>query len=360
MRVIFNFIAALSMVLASAVFFSTKSTAAEQVDIYTIEVPVKSQSQYFRNLAMREGLSEVLVRASGSDDVLANDYIRTNLTKANAFVQQFAFQKSDPRANINITDYPWTLRLVFQDMVIQKLLSDAGLPVWSSTRPVVLIWLAEENSQGRKIVELDSETAQIFLTESTRRAIPIQFPLMDSQDSSIVDFTDVWGRFSSPIQTASKRYQSKVIIFGRIYPDQGKWHADWQMLLENERSGWRSNADTIEQVSQQLFTELGRKLCEKYCLMSTNIVGNELLIRVSDLNNLIAAAGVEKYLMSLLPVRDVNLIELSGNQALFKLRLVSREQAVLEAIALDSALSALPNPPENSLEKRVYNYRWTP
>jgi len=348
------------MVLTSVLLSSANLSAAEQVDIYTVEVPVKSQSQYFRNLAMREGLSEVLIRASGSEDVLTNDYIRTNLTKANAFVQQFAFHKSVENTKTNTQEYPWTLRLVFQDTVIQKLLSDAGLPIWSSNRPVVLIWLAEENSQGRSIVGLDSDTAQVFLEESKRRAIPIQFPLMDSQDSSIVEFTDVWGRFSSPIQTASERYQSKVIVFGRIYPDGGKLQTDWQMILENGRSGWRSEADSIEQASQQLFTELGRRLCDKYCLMATNIVGNELLLRVSDLNNLIAAASVEKYLMSLLPVRDINLVELSGNQALFKLRLVSREQAVLEAIALDSALSPLPNPPTNTLEKRVYNYRWTP
>ena len=360
MRIIFPFKAVFLLVLVSVVFFSTKLDAAEQVEIYTIEVPVKSQSQYFRNLAMREGLSEVLIRASGSDDVLNNDYIRSNLTKANAFVQQFAFQKTEPNQKIDASTFPWKLRLVFQDTVIQKLLSDAGLPVWSATRPLVLIWLAEENPQGRKIVELDTDTAQVFLKESTRRAIPIQFPKMDLEDSSIVEFTDVWGRFSSPIQTASKRYQSKVIVFGRIYPDRGKWHADWQMILENERSGWRLEADSIEQASQQLFTEIGRKLCDKYCLMTTDIVGNELLLRVSDLDNIIAAAGVEKYLMSLLPVRDINLIELSGNQALFKLRLVSREQAVLEAIALDSALSPLPNPPTNTFEQRVYNYRWTP
>ncbi len=346
--------------LIAALLVTSTAFAAEQVDVYNIEVPVKSQSQYFRNLAMREGLAEVLVRASGSDDVLRNDYIRSNLSKANAFVQQFAFQKSNPQTVPNAAEYPWRLQMAFQDTVIQKLLSDAGLPIWSSTRPVVLLWLAEENQQGRSIVEADSDTAELIFKEAERRAIPLQFPLMDLEDSRIIEFTDVWGRFSSPIETASKRYKTNVIVFGRIYPDADKWHADWQMVLENERSGWKFEADTMEQASQHLLSEIGRRLCAKYCVMSTDISGNELFLRISGLDSLIAAASVEKYLMSLLPVRDINLVELSANQALFKLRLVSREQTVLEAIALDSALSPLPNPPSNTLEKRVYNYRWTP
>ncbi len=361
MRTIFHRAGYFLLLLVSSLSFS-----AEQVDIYTVEVPIKSQSKYFRNLAMRQGLSEVLVRASGSDDVLSNEYIRSNLPKASAFVQQFAFQKPTNRSS----ELPWVLRLNFDEIVIQKLLSDADLPVWSSTRPVVLLWIAEKNNQGRQIVKANTNTAKLFLKEAKRRAIPLQVPVMDNEDSRIVDFTDIWGRFSSPIERASKRYQSNVIVFGRIYPEGNKWLSDWQMILEGERSGWRSKSDTQELASKKLLAQIGRRLCAKYCVMSSQISSNELLLRISDLDTVVAAASVEKYLLSLLPVRDINLLELEGNQALFKLRLVSREQAVLEAIALDSALSPLPSSdmisasaigssPEQ-LVQRVYNYRWVP
>jgi len=96
--------------LLTAMTIPSTTYSAEQVDIYTINVPVKSQSPYFRNLAMREGLSEVLIRASGSEDVLSNEYIRTSLVKANAFVQQFAFQKA-PNSIANAKKTPWILHL---------------------------------------------------------------------------------------------------------------------------------------------------------------------------------------------------------------------------------------------------------
>lgn len=346
----------LSIVGLSLILLANLANSAEQVDIFSIEVPVKSQSQFFRNQAMRIGLSEVLVRASGRDDSLKNDYIISNLSKANVFVQQFAYLKSAEASS----EYPWVLKMSFEDIVIQRLLADAGLPLWSETRPIVLLWLAQQDTNGREIVKKESLSADAVSTEAKRRAIPLRFPLMDAEDSNLIEFTDVWGRFASPIKTASKRYNAEVVVFGRIYERAGQWHSDWQMILENQRSGWNSQADTKEEASQLLFAEIGRRLCDKYCVLSTELSGNELLLRVAELDNLIEAASAEKYLLSLLPVRDINLVSLEGNQALFKLRLVSREQAVLEAIALDSALAPLPNPTSTAAEQRIYNYRWTP
>ncbi|HFB67088.1 MAG TPA: DUF2066 domain-containing protein [Aeromonadales bacterium] len=335
--------------------------AAELVDLFTVDVPVADRSASGRARAMRKGLEEVLIRASGINASATNEYLHSRLSKAQSFIQQYAYLKSEDKQN----KMPWVLRINFEGESIHRLLSDAGVAIWGERRPVVMLWIAQQEGYQRQIITRDNDFAEQIEKVARRRAIPVQFPLLDLQDSAEVEITDVWGRFSSPIIKASRRYNATVILFGRVYQKIGSrrddgWLADWQLILEGKRSGWKDSAKTTEEIYQHLFTKLGQHLCDKYCVTATQSADNEILVKVENLNTFLQAASAEKYLESLLPVRDVNLLQLKDNKALFLLRLVSREKSVLEAISLDSALSPLPSQPPVGQEKRTYNYRWTP
>jgi len=332
--------------------------AAENVDIFQVTVKMKDRGHFSQIEAMKKGLMNVIVRASGVEDSTQNEYLISKLAKAQSFIQQYSYVKNDPADS----EYPWLLKITFEPASIQQLLIDADIAIWGSRRPVVLLWIAqqEKSSYKRHIIESGSENASKITQLSDHRAIPIRFPQMDEQDKKQVDLTDVWGRFSSPIIKASKRYQSKVILFGRVYFRQQKWHADWQLLLENVPSGWNAEADTVVDLYDQMLSELGSRLCHKYCVLSTGSENNQMLVKIENINDFFEAASAEKYLLSLLPVRDVNLVELNQHFAIYKLRLVSREQSVLEAIALDSALINLPVEFSAGIEKRIYSFKWQP
>lgn len=335
--------------------------AAELVDLFTVDVPVADRSASKRAAAMKQGLEEVLIRASGINASATNDYLHSRLNKAQSFIQQYAYLKSED----NQAQDPWILHINFEAESIHRLLSDAGVAIWGERRPVVLLWVAQQDGYERHIINRASEYAVQIEKIANRRAIPVQFPLLDLQDNAEVELTDVWGRFSSRIIKASRRYNADIILFGRVYQKIGSrsddgWLADWQLILEGKRSGWKDNAVTTEKIYQHLFTVLGQRLCNKYCVMASQSADNEILLNVENLNDFIQAATAEKYLESLLPVRDVNLLQLKDNKALFLLRLVSREKSVLEAISLDSALSPLSSLLPVGAEKRIYNYRWTP
>ena len=81
-------------------------------------------------------------------------------------------------------------------------------------------------------------------------------------------------------------------------------------------------------------------------------------ISISNINEFSDAIKVEKYLQNLLPVRSVNLHSLNPKQAIFKLKLVSRKEDVLEAIALDSVMLPLPVVAAIGLEIPTYNFSW--
>ncbi len=335
--------------------------AAELVDVFTVDVPVADRSAKLRSMAMRKGLEDVLMRASGINASATNEYLHTSLAKAKSFIQQYAYVKTDQ----NEENTPWVLRIHFEADSIHRLLADAGVAIWGERRPVVLLWIAQQDGYQRHIINQDNTHAGQIEKIARARAIPVQFPRLDPQDSADVELTDVWGRFSTPIEKASRRYQAEIILFGRVYPQKanhakGGWRADWQLILEGKRSGWKDQAPSPEQIYQHLLVKLGQFLCDKYCVLATRLADNEMLVQVENLNNFLQAASTEKYLESLLPVRDVNLLELTDNRALFLLRLVGRDQSVLEAISLDSALSPLPNQLPAAEGKIIYNFRWTP
>lgn len=352
----FRFISAIVIISLFMASFSAK--AAEDVDIFQVKIKLKDRSHNSQIEAMKQGLLKVFVRASGVEGSTSNEYLISKLNKAQSFIQQFSYSRTEPYDS----EYPWTLTIKYEADSIRQLLSDAGIAIWGERRPVALLWVAQQdnNSFQRHIIESGSQNALQINELAEERAIPILIPDMDDTDKNQVELTDVWGRFSSPIIKASRRYHKNVIVFGRVFFEGGKWHADWQAILENVRAGWKYDADSVEQIYDQMLQELGVRLCQKYCVLTSQTADNQMLIKIENINNFINAASAEKYLQSLLPVRDVNLIQLKHHYALYRLRLVSREQSVLEAITLDSALKPLPPEYTEGLSKRIYSYQWQP
>jgi len=346
------------LLLLSCLACAADLHAAEDVDIYTVDIAVTDQSAAEREQAMGKGLIQVLIRASGSDSVNGNEFIQSFLNKARSFIQQYAYQQVNATRKAAV-ESRWLLHLTFEASSIQRLLADAGLPVWAKRRPLVLLWAAQETKDGRQIVSLGSEEGAKIERWAKERAIPFALPLMDLEDASQVELIDIWGRFSSPVILASKRYQADVVVLGRVQAVGEKWRSDWQFIIDNEHSSWSQISSSRELAYQQLIAEIGRRLCAQFCVMPTLMGENQMLVAISNLNSLFDAAKAEKYLQSLLPVRTIDLIELNQQQALFRLKLMSRKEAVLEAISLDASLFPLPGVEPIGTEPRIYNFSWS-
>jgi len=358
------------MLLVLTSLYMANNHASEEVDIYQVSMPVTDQTLNTRSKAIEQGLNKVLIRASGLDSVLGNQYISDNISKARTFIQKFSYQVyhpiqplSDDKLSENSPITPWELVIDFEPGSVQRLLSEAGLPVWGKRRPVVLVWIAEQEGLDRKILSSDSDSAKLLTALSQDRGIPFSLPLMDLEDSTQIEMTDIWGRFSAPVEQASKRYAADVVVLGRVYSQgSNQWQADWQFVMNKDgskkRAGWDQTAPSRTKIYQQLMSELGRKLCSQYCVMPTLSDEAEMRISISELQNFQQAMQAEQYLQSLLPVRAVNIEILSVDRVIFKLHLVSREEDVLEAISLDTALKNLPNYDNIGAEKTLYNFSW--
>lgn len=231
-----------AVLAASLIWLAPVAHSAEMAGLYTVEVPFDSSDPDAQNAAYRMALSEVLVRVTGTTAVMASEEITTLFPNPARFVSRYQPGPND------------TLIISLEGGAIERILRQAGAPVWGSDRPLTLIWLAVDWGRGeREIVGADdpvripgnarSIDRNRLLRErvqevAERRGIPVAFPLLDTEDRENVGFSDIWGGFDERLLFASSRYQATSVLVGRIRPDDADADRWTWFFGVNERMDW--------------------------------------------------------------------------------------------------------------------------
>ena len=136
-------------------------------DLYASRVPVADQSRPELDSAARDALAEVLVKASGSSEVLGNPSLSDALGKAPEYVQQYVYTRAD--------NGELFARFEFDSSVVTRLLRESGAPLWTANRPPVLVWLVFEGELGRQFVNAgtDPELAAEVTDAFSQRGVPV-------------------------------------------------------------------------------------------------------------------------------------------------------------------------------------------
>lgn len=203
-----GFIGAFSLLSVSSL---TAVFAAQRVVVNEAYVEVSDQSQRTQQAALKKALRQVLVKMSGSPDVLENAGVRAALRSPQSLLRSYRFSFD------NSTTY---YVAEFDQTKLTELLQREMLPLWGDRRPVTILWLAHDTADGERRV-LD-ESFQSALSTSLKhtareRGVPLTLPLMDLTDTVNITTYDVWGRFVEPLRDASVRYAVDNIIGARVY-----------------------------------------------------------------------------------------------------------------------------------------------
>ena len=126
------------------------------------EVLVTSDSDSQLKMGARAGLLQVLVRVSGTPEVLTSSLIAGSLRNPSAYYYQYSYESTDKL--LNIDGAPTSARLLrihFEPSAVARLLRQGVFPVWGSNRPSVLLWIAVSDDEGRRILG-ESETVELI------------------------------------------------------------------------------------------------------------------------------------------------------------------------------------------------------
>ena len=339
------------------VVFPAVSFAARVSGLYEAEVQVYSQKRSERSLAMISALAEVLAKVSGKRDAALADGVAQAVQKPDRFLQQYRYRalSDEDRARELATAEPGAdpqiVLFRFDKAAVDKLLKESGLPVWGSTRPATLVWLAVED-EGRQYM-VGSESSEPLreqtLQEAHRRGLAVLLPLMDLEDQAALRFTDVWGGNRESIERASRRYSTESILVGRLYrPRGGEWQAQWTLLGERFIQSWRGfGVLPLELLDSGMAGTLD-VLASRYAPAGGQQQEGLLPVTITDVRTLNDYARVTKYLMSLQQVSHVQIRRIDADRITFDLDIQGGPESFMTTVSLGNVLAAFKPLPGDS------------
>lgn len=345
--------------------FTVPAWSARTLDIYSEDaVLAQNANQEDQNEAVSEALGRVLVRATGNAEVTDIEPVAAALENPNSYLSTFRFERSDVTLTNVLGESVPTKRMImqFDRGAVERLLIDNSLPVWGEKRPETLIWMADRlDSDDHLLADSDTGAMAERLKEYARvRGIPITLPIMDLDDTLNVNFTDVYGLFTTNLDAASERYRPDAVVVARVTRTSGEYQASFVYRMQNERRSYQVSANNRDELMEALIDQMANRLAEQYAVVLDPALAGQMTLRISAVDDLATLAEVERYLQSLNLITRVTLRQVEPNALLFDLEISGSEAQLRDILALDERLSRLEE--EVTLDSRSGTqlfYQWT-
>lgn len=208
--------------------------------VFDIEVPVtqgapntKAEQTELIKLAFKN----MLVKASGSEKILNTQTVTSALPLVEDYIKQFSYQQPASGARM--------LQVKFNENKVSNLIESSGYKLLKGNRPAVLLWLVVTENNTTQWVggEFNQNIVNTLYVNANRYGIPILFPMFDLTDSAIVSEKNVLNGNLEKLQAASKRYNSDVLLIGKLSKQPSGWYAEWD-LINNGNSDYWDNSET--------------------------------------------------------------------------------------------------------------------
>lgn len=317
-----TFIARWGAALFLALALASAARAEVVRDLYMGQVPVADRSQQELARAAREALSQVLVKVSGSTDVLALPAVAASLDDALSQAQQFSYARPpDP-------EQPLAARFEFDREWVSGLLTRAGAPLWTANRPAVLLWLVQDTPEGRQFVNRDTAPELVTRLEQgfERRGVPLRFPLFDLSDTAALTPEQAWRQNGTALRRASSRYRAEEILAGRMTRlSSGDWLGDWAYLSAEGRLDRSATPESIDAFLDAGVALVAEDMAARYAVSASSAPARGLGMRVSNVRSYADYAAVVSWLEGLEVIESASVERIRGDR--LSLRLTAQADA---------------------------------
>jgi hypothetical protein len=312
--------------------------AAVQVkELYDVEVDVRDQGMAERQRAMQQGFAEMITRLSGSGGMQQLGQSATVLKRAARYVEQYRYRKSEESAAQQ--DPGLKLWMRFNRKAMQKLLQEQQLPLWGSTRPETLLWIAIENNRGRSILSSDRRNSlqRNVMGHASRRAIPLLLPLLDIEDRGKVRIGDIWGGFTTSIKLASARYEADNILIGKVYPAAGGWRSQWTLVSGAGEKSWSGSGSYAGQAIAAGIDGLADLLASRYAVKGEGVTAT-YRVAISQVYSLRDYDRVSQYLRRISLISGFRLHSITQGRVIYQIDLRGDVDDLVRALKLERQL----------------------
>ncbi len=340
---------------------SPMSARADTVDwLYDVDVPVADQSADVRSAAFRQALLVALKRITGLDEVPTNPAVASALDAPQRYYVEYRYREADnPVAGALPLKVPM-LSVRFAQNAVQKLVADAGLPLWSSNRPTTLAWIAVTDGANRTVLGANDKSPLLnsVRAHARERGLPLVIPAMDLDDQSAVSVGVTSGGIAPAIEQASERYGPDQILVGRVtHGANDAWAADWRLSEHGNETAFHFDSPNADAAGAAVVDRLVAVLVARYVVVGGN--QERLQIRVDGISDVAQYGALLKYLGRLEFIDSVQIEEVSTNVVLLSLQTRTPWDRLRDLLALDGRL-APSDQIEVGLERRVLVWHGDP
>ena len=289
-----------SLAWATTWIFAAPAGAVTLGNLYEADQPVPNNS---RDAAFVEALKTVVIRVSGQRDAPAR--LGPALSDPRKYVQRFGFTADN------------VLQVGFDSVSIDRLLQEAGLPIWGRERPETLVLLSVVEPDGyTHWITGDQPNVQkeIVAKAARQRGLPLKWPAVNP-----AGFDE-----ATALQEA-ERYGANAALIGRAQGGSVRWTLVSSDGSAQTSGGLEDGVHLAADTFARMFAATGSS------------VGN-VIVEVSGIRDLDAYASTLNYLEGMTLVRAVALEQVSGDTMRFKLAVRGDASTLRRAIALDSRL----------------------
>lgn len=317
---------------------STSSTTAHaEIPLYETEVAWSDQDSDRAN-AFRQALRQVLVKVTGLRRFADTVQVDSLVENAQGLVQQYTLRTVEVMLGEKSVQEP-RMWAQFDQAAVDRLVREAGLPVWGRTRPPVLIWAAVENAGSLQMVgsEDTEEIAEMLRLGAETRGVPLLLPLLDLEDRTLAGPPELWVEADERMREASVRYQPGSILIGRL--DHGVlWEAQWSLLLPGAAQRWESEGDVFDLVVDEGIQEAIDALAAYYMNTVPDTGASTIVVSVSGVHDFAGYARTMRYLESLKEVESVDVLAVVSGRLRLGLTLRTGVAGLRELVSLGSTL----------------------
>ncbi len=294
--------------------------------LYDVRVAVADQSDEERQRAAAEGLQQVLVRVSGLAEVPVDGVLLQAVQAPERYLSRFAYQ-SEWLEGVRQS----FIDLHFEPSGVQRLAREARLPIWSSRRPEVVVWIATRIDGEPLIVSDPQDPLRVALdVQAELRGLLVGTP------EPLPPARLVAEGLSEPLLLHAQGQGADAVLAGRIDVGEGYARGTFEFRsLADADAGDRFDlrAETPDGLMQRAVGRVASVLAARYAVAG----GEAGLVRLSvgGINDVSAYAACMRHLASLEYLTRTQVSSVSGDVVELVVETAADEARLMELLAAD-------------------------
>lgn len=336
----------MNLFLLLGAFWAVQGNAAVVDDLYVVKTPIADQTTLLRLDTFKTAFANVLVKISGTDTLLNDPALKSNIRSSSRYVKQFKYEREELDEEA-VEESPLVLSVEFEQKLVDDLLRAKGYSVWGKVRPSVLVVMSKRLNKNQQLVSEESapEVLESIEKLSQKHGLPTQFPLLDLQDMSVLQFSQSALADELAVSELGARYQADVVLTGELTGITGQgWMAKWRSQFSGQVFEWEKKSSTKEDVLAKSMSHMAKILAQEYALGSQQESINRVTVEVNDVTSLDAYLVVSRYFASLAIVEKTQVKTIKENSVAFHLTLRNSPDELQRLIQLSDVIEQVELP----------------